>query len=107
MGSGEPPLGMCPSSSRHDMRGATVLPGLQDAHIHCLDLGKTLRSLRCHGSSSIPDLQSRLGRWAESHGSAGDWIVGYGWEQDRLKRFPTRSSGGGAAFRRDDGDAIL
>lgn len=78
----------------HDLKGCTVLPGLNDAHLHCLKLGKSLFSLKCSESKSIEELQQRLATYVSSFAAqtAGktDWVFGYGWEQDKLGRYPTR-----------------
>jgi len=74
-----------------DAKGKTVVPGLIDAHAHMIALGHSFPWLDLRGVSSIKEIQRKLNakvRKAEK----GKWILGRGWDQDRLKegRFPTR-----------------
>eukprot|EP00127_Corallochytrium_limacisporum_P004370 Clim_evm4s159 gene=Clim_evmTU4s159 len=79
-----------------DCKGATVLPGLIDAHIHIYLLGRSLLRCNLRGSASIEELQHRL-RQHLSHTESADWtgpqdpwLCGEGWSQDTLGRLPTR-----------------
>ena len=73
-----------------DLHGATVLPGLIDAHAHFLGLGKTLRNLDLVGTGSAGDVRRRV---LDACGDAaeGEWIYGRGWDQNDwdVKEFPT------------------
>ena len=73
-----------------DLAGATVLPGLIDAHAHFLGLGKTLQSLDLVGTTSIEQVRERV--QAACEGTVpGAWIYGRGWDQNDWSeaRFPT------------------
>ncbi len=73
-----------------DLGGATVLPGLIDAHAHLLGLGKTLQSLDLVGTTSVEQVGDRV-REACERAAPGAWIYGRGWDQNDWPdaRFPT------------------
>ncbi len=62
-----------------DLAGATVLPGLHDAHTHVLELGATLEQVDL---VDVADEATAVARVAERAAStpAGEWIVAYGWD---------------------------
>ncbi len=71
-----------------DLGGATVLPGLTDAHIHLQHYALHLNKVDC----ATATLQACLERIAERarHLPPGQWILGHGWNQnDWGGRFPT------------------
>ena len=74
-----------------DLKGKTVLPGLIDAHAHMMALANPFPWLDLRGVSSIREIQKQLGVKIQDVGK-GKWILGRGWEQDRLRerRYPTR-----------------
>jgi predicted amidohydrolase YtcJ len=67
-----------------NFEGKTVVPGLIDTHIHVADFGRCLMWLDLTRVQSIGELQSMLEEKARQT-PAGKWIVGRGWNQDRLK----------------------
>ena len=73
-----------------DLQGATVLPGLVDAHAHFLGLGKTLQSLNLVGTGSAADVRHEVLQ-ACSGAAEGDWVYGRGWDQNDwdVKEFPS------------------
>ncbi|GLE05432.1 hypothetical protein PINS_up014445 [Pythium insidiosum] len=75
-----------------DLEGAVVLPGLHDSHIHTYYMGESAEFLNLTGCSSFEDLAERLRRYDERYPDKA-WIVGFGWEQDKLSpsaRYPSR-----------------
>lgn len=74
-----------------DLHGRTVVPGLIDAHAHMLALVNPLPWLDLRDVASIAEIQRRLREKVEETGK-GKWILGRGWDQEKLeeKRYPTR-----------------
>jgi predicted amidohydrolase YtcJ len=68
-----------PVENQIDGAGATVLPGLTDAHAHIYGLGFLASSLDLTGTDSLQAAVDRIGAYAEQR-SAG-WILGRGWNQ--------------------------
>jgi predicted amidohydrolase YtcJ len=76
-----------------DLHGATVVPGIVDAHAHLLGLGNTLRRVNLVGSKSYDEVVARVKAWAKDV-KPGEWILGRGWDQNRwpTKEFPTHEA---------------
>lgn len=81
-----------PAGTQIDMQGATLWPGLIDAHGHVMRLGELKLVVDLRDSASIPEA---LGRIKAGIPAAG-WIMGRGWNQERwyeggtlIGRFPT------------------
>jgi len=70
-----------------DLKGATVLPGLIDAHLHLEGYAR----LQMGVDVDTPTLEEALARVARQAATRppGEWIVGRGWLQERWGRFPT------------------
>ncbi|MGB5078920.1 MAG: amidohydrolase family protein [Sphingorhabdus sp.] len=75
---------------RHDGRGATMLPGLIDAHGHVMDLGFQQMTLDLSATNSLAEAQAAIKAYAQKNPDRR-WIVGRGWNQEKwgLGRFPT------------------
>jgi predicted amidohydrolase YtcJ len=73
-----------------DASGATILPGLTDAHGHLYGLGLSLDVVRLAGTASFDEVLARVRQRAAS-AKPGEWIVGRGWDQNDwpVKEFPT------------------
>ena len=73
-----------------DVSGATVLPGLTDAHGHLYGLGLSLDTVNLVGVESIDEVVRRV-RERASRAAANEWVLGRGWDQNRWpgKQFPT------------------
>jgi predicted amidohydrolase YtcJ len=74
--------------------GATVIPGLIDAHCHVADIGYLAAAADC-SQPSAPDIaaiQARL-RDAADRTPAGSWVTGSGYVEYKLRegRHPTRA----------------
>ena len=74
--------------------GATVIPGLVDAHCHVADIGYLAAGADCSQPSApdIPAIQARL-REASRRAPAGSWVTGSGYVEYQLRegRHPTRA----------------
>jgi predicted amidohydrolase YtcJ len=76
-----------------DCRGAAILPGFIDPHLHMRAYAGTFLGIDCrpHTVHSLSDLQALL----QQHSSRlppGQWLVGYGYDEFALaeRRHPTR-----------------
>ena len=75
---------------RHDGRGATMLPGLIDAHGHVMGLGFQQLTLDLSATNSLVEAQTAIRDYAAKNPERR-WIIGRGWNQEKwgLGRFPT------------------
>jgi predicted amidohydrolase YtcJ len=73
-----------------DARGATLLPGLQDAHGHFTGLGASLQVLRLRDTTSYEQIVEMVRARAAS-ARPGEWIQGRSWDQNDwpVKDWPT------------------
>ncbi len=73
-----------------DVTGATILPGLTDAHGHLYGLGLSLDTVNLVGLESYDEAIARVKARAE-RAQPGEWVLGRGWDQNRWagKQFPT------------------
>jgi predicted amidohydrolase YtcJ len=103
-----------PNAMQIDVAGGTILPGLTDAHGHLDGLGVALSVVSLTGTESFDEVIARVQERA-ARASAGEWIVGRGWDQNdwTVKEFPTAAALD-AAFpdrpvflRRVDGHAAI
>ena len=80
-----------PRTAIDDLDGATVLPGLIDAHTHMLHTGELLRNISLYDCRSIAEICERV-RTRAARTAPGEWIVGRGWDESLLveRRYPTR-----------------
>src|ERR1700728_4551214 len=82
-----------PGAAVARLDGATVLPGLIDAHCHVADIGYLAAGADCSQPSApdIPAIQARL-REASTRTPAGSWVTGAGYVEYKLRenRHPTR-----------------
>lgn len=65
---------------RIDARGATLLPGLIDAHAHVEGLGHLRNRVDLMGSRSLHEALERIRTFASANPDA-EWILGRGWNQ--------------------------
>ena len=72
-----------------DGRGATLLPGLIDAHGHILGLGRARSRVDLVGTRSLQEALERIAKYARDN-PGDDWILGRGWNQElwQHNRFP-------------------
>jgi hypothetical protein len=61
-----------------DLAGATVVPGLNDAHLHLAGIGFRELSFDLEGTKGVADLQEKL-RARAATAKPGEWVVGRGW----------------------------
>ncbi len=80
------------AAKRLDGNGATVLPGLIDAHGHVGGYGKGLATVQLAGARSEQAALERVSSFVDS--TKETWILGRGWNQVLWpdKQFPSRQS---------------
>lgn len=77
-----------PETIVRDLDGATVLPGLIDAHVHLAELGASLERVDLTGVETEDEAIARVIARAEAT-PAGEWIVGWGWDEGAwANRYP-------------------
>ena len=64
-----------------DLKGAFVVPGLQDAHGHLLGLGSSLVEVNLVDTGSFAEVVARTAAAAAKQ-PKGTWVVGRGWDQN-------------------------
>jgi hypothetical protein len=67
-----------------DLGGATVVPGLVDAHGHVSNLGGLLKRIDLRDTKSYDEVIARVAERAKS-AKPGEWITGRGWNQENWK----------------------
>jgi len=79
------------STEKIDLKGKTVIPGFFDSHVHGAALGRGLSQINLRGIKSIEDMKQKVKQWAKKT-PKGKWIIGHGWDQDKLAehRYPSR-----------------
>lgn len=75
-----------------DAEGRIVLPGFVDCHCHLFSLAESFEEVNLIGASSIKEMQERIRAFSEGRRSKVKWILGRGWDQEKLseRRFPSR-----------------
>jgi predicted amidohydrolase YtcJ len=81
-----------PAATVIDAHGATLLPGMIDAHGHIIDLGLGMTRVKLEDTRSLAQALQRVREYARAHPDKS-WILGGGWNQFlwQTKRFPTAS----------------
>lgn len=74
----------------YDARGATIVPGLIDAHAHLYNLGVTRQQVDLVGATSYNEVLQRVKAFQQEKNTS--YITGRGWDQNDwdIKEFPTR-----------------
>lgn len=82
-----------PNTTRLDLAGKTVIPGMVDAHTHLLGLGQALRIVDLVGTESSDAVIARVAERVKT-ARPGEWIRGRGWDQNDWsdQRFPTHEA---------------
>ncbi len=103
-----------PSTRVVDVHGATVIPGMTDAHAHVLEMGRGLQRADLRFASSFEEVVRRVAAHAQT-AAPGSWVYGWGWDQNLWPggHFPTHEALDRAlgdhpvALDRIDGHAVL
>ncbi len=75
-----------------DLRGAFVMPGFNDAHVHIGQSALTKLAIDFTGVQSLAEFQQRVRENIKGR-ATGEWITGFGWDQTLWpgRRDPTRA----------------
>ena len=67
-----------------DCRGAFLMPGFNDSHMHFLHYAKSkLGSVDLRGTKSVGEIAARMKKGLEKYDPAsGLWLLGEGWNHD-------------------------
>ena len=76
-----------------DLRGATVLPGFHDAHNHMIGFGMSLAEVDLSSPpiGGLDELYAAVAGRAQATAD-GDWVVGSGYDQNKLGGHPHRDA---------------
>ena len=74
-----------------DAGGATVTPGMTDAHIHLVSWARADADLALGGATSAADAAARVVRFAARHPGSGP-VIGRGWDANRWSDAPHRAA---------------
>ena len=92
VGNSEEGKKLYPSARALDLHGATVLPGLIDAHTHLINLGESLTRLNLKDVPTEKEIVERVRQRAAS-AAPGEWIVGWGWDEGKwASNYPTNQA---------------
>ena len=80
-----------PDARHIDLRGACVVPGLADAHVHFPTWSLGLRQARLDGARSLAEALERVAQ-ALDHVAPGGWLRGLGWRDGDWTERPTRAA---------------
>jgi len=80
-----------PGTKVIDLKGATLLPGLTDAHMHLSGVGAREMTLNLEGTNTLDDFLARV-KARVDQARPGQWVTGRGWIETFWKPpvFPTR-----------------
>jgi predicted amidohydrolase YtcJ len=103
-----------PQTNVLDAAGATIIPGIADAHAHLISLGFVLSQVDLVGTQSYDEVITRVAARARQL-PPGTWILGHGWDQNDWPdtRLPTHEALSRAvpdhpvSLSRIDGHALL
>lgn len=75
-----------------DLHGATVLPGIIDAHTHLINLGESLVRLNLKDIPTEREIVERVKQRAAA-AAPGEWILGWGWDEGKwASNYPTNQA---------------
>ncbi len=68
-----------PGTTLYDLKGAFVMPGINDAHVHLAAAGQDRLSVDLNGCTSLADMLNRVSAAADK-ALPGQWLLGGGWD---------------------------
>jgi predicted amidohydrolase YtcJ len=85
-----------PTTQVVDLKGATVIPGLVDSHVHIAELGEILQRVNLTDVESPSAAIAKILRFhdevqSNSTDTSNDWIIGQGWDEGAwANNYPNR-----------------
>jgi predicted amidohydrolase YtcJ len=76
-----------PGTIVRDLGGKLLLPGFNDSHVHFIDAGRNLLSVKLRDASNPEELAKRIGEFARNL-PKGEWILGGDWDHERWPGAP-------------------
>ncbi len=76
-----------------DLKGQLAIPGLIEGHGHYMSLGRTLMQINLSQTKSWEEIVNKV-EIAVKGAKPGDWILGWGWHQDKWEKVPFESHEG-------------
>jgi predicted amidohydrolase YtcJ len=64
-----------------DAKGATVLPGFNDSHVHFISGGHSLKQVDLAGLKTLSEVQNKIRNYASTQ-PKDSWLMGFGWLYD-------------------------
>ena len=89
VGSNEEVLAACGDAERIDCEGKTVLPGLNDSHMHLMFLGKVKMTPALGEAKNIDDMVDMCKKYLEENPDAKG-LYAMGWNQDKCENWDGR-----------------
>ena len=76
-----------------DLAGATMIPGLQDSHVHIAELGQILSQINLIDIETPEEVVKKIQQYVEDNQvKEGEWIVGQGWDEGAwANNYPPKS----------------
>ncbi|NCB41602.1 MAG: amidohydrolase [Clostridia bacterium] len=91
VGTNEEILSVAAGAEKIDAQGRTVIPGLNDSHMHLLMVGEVLSEAPIGDSSSIEDMVERCKKFATDHPQLVEkGMHSQGWNQDLFEKGKVR-----------------
>jgi len=81
-----------PEEAALNLAGATLIPGIIDAHTHLLSLGESYIKINLRDLPDESAIVERI-RQAAATTPPGEWILGWGWDEGKwAARYPTNAA---------------
>ena len=91
VGSESEVLGLAgPRTELIDGNGRLVLPGLTDAHVHFLQVAVRNHQISLFGMADFGAVREKV-KTAVSRAKPGEWVQGWGWDENLWRRPPTHT----------------
>lgn len=79
-----------PETKLLDGNGRLVLPGFTDAHVHFLQVAIRNHQISLFGMADFDEVREKV-RTAVSQAKPGEWVQGWGWDENLWPRLPNRA----------------